>query len=162
MGRQGAHNIGVTPGNGQTYTFPNQTGTVQLANLTNGVGSGPSSSPTQTQTITHNLGRAPSVIRIFAVGRFNGNGSASVYSSSWGSYTASGNACAQLTPITVSTASTNPISTTSYAVIGGDGSGNVATGVIQNVTSTQFDIAWTFTAGAGDLSTNVKYMWEAQ
>lgn len=49
------------------------------------------------------------------------------------------------------------LSSTTFAILLATGGGNYISGVIQNVTSTSFDIAWTETG----VATAQVYMWEA-
>ena len=123
------------------------------ATQTSGVSAGPGGN--ETQTITHGLGRIPSRIRITAFGEFTANASARIYSSSVGTYNASGNRCLYIDGLTTTH---GPTTSTTFAVFLdiNDGSA-VATGVIQNVTSTSFDIVWTAPGSMADGS----FMWEA-
>jgi len=130
-----------------------------LSIKTAGVSTGPASSTTQ--TVTHSLGRVPTLVRIVGYGALIGSGSSQGGGSSAGSYTSSGNRCVYATAATQ--AGNNTISTsTSYAVhLSGLTAVTTevnATGVIQNVTSTSFDIAWTASA---DCSSATAFTWEA-
>lgn len=121
---------------------------------TSGVSAGPASS--STQTISHGLGRVPTVIRVQGIG--STNTSAGYHGNSVGTYTSSGNRCIY---IQANSSSKDPASTTSFAIRlssnGAGTEGNVTTGLIQNVTSTSFDIVWT---SAGSV-TNTVFLWEA-
>lgn len=119
-----------------------------------GVGTGPSTS--STQTITHNLGRTPVVIRIKGLGEFTAGGIGTSYSTSFGTYNATGNRCIYQTGTTTSR---DPLTSTTFAIfLDTDNGGTTATGVIQNVTSTTFDIVWT---ASGTLTTSAAFIWEA-
>lgn len=120
-----------------------------------GVGAPPATSTTQ--TVTHGLGTIPSVIRINAVGDMLQSGVSNANSVSMGTYTSSGNRCVYCVPGAPSAGATS----TTFAVYVGSatGSSNIdhyATGVINNVTATDFDIVWTVSADSTDLN----YMWE--
>jgi hypothetical protein len=120
---------------------------------TSGVSTGPTASGTQ--TVTHGLGRIPTVVRIYGIGGSNGLGSAG---NSIGTYTSSGNRCLYIAASNTTRASTT--STTFSVRLSTNAAGSettVATGVIQNVTTTSFDIVWT---AAGDISAN-SFLWEA-
>lgn len=116
-------------------------------------GTGAPTSTSTTQTVTHGLGRIPQTITIYGFGQ--GNGATNNYGTSFGTYNSSGNKCIN------QRASSPPTSTSSYAVFVErvTASFEQATGVIQNVTSTTFDIVWTVTA---DLSTITTYLWTTQ
>lgn len=124
---------------------------------TAGVGATPTAS--QTDTVTHGLGRVPTIIRVFAGGTFTNNTSAVPTTFSHGIYCSSGNFCIyqRYDPTTITTAEPMATSNT-YALRADTGVGNFVTGVIQNVGATTFDIAWTETGTA----TAQVYMWEAQ
>lgn len=156
MVRQGAHNIGVMPGNGQTYTFPNQSGMVQLDNATAGVANCPTAS--QIDTITHGLGRVPTKIRIYGGGRFVSNGSATPSTFSMGIWCSSGNRCVYQPHNSTITTTQISLSSSVFAVFISYDGGATISGVIQNVTSTSFDIAWTETGAVSA----TPYMWEAE
>lgn len=98
-----------------------------------------------TQTITHGLGQTPTVIKISAFGAVSAGFSGSV---SQGIYTPAGNSCAYIAGVDGVSANSN-----SFGVFCIDRSSSTpttgSTGVIQNVTSTSFDIVWTVLSGAG-------------
>lgn len=118
-----------------------------------GVSTGPSSS--STQTITHTLGRTPIVIRLQGIGGFAAAGAARIFSVSHGTYNATGNRCVYMGSATTSH---DPSTSTTYAIRleTADGAAS-ATGVVQNVTSTSFDIVWT----AGGSCAVCQFIWEA-
>jgi len=121
---------------------------------TSGVSAGPASS--STQTITHGLGRTPTIIRLHSLGTNSSTNGTPGFSH--GVYDASGNRCiyleAQAGMETVVSDTTNAIHISYY--IGG---GNDADGIVQNITATTFDIVWTAT---GSITTNAYFLWEAQ
>ena len=123
---------------------------------TSGVGASPTSS--STQTITHNLGRVPKTIRIYGYGTFTSNAAATATTSSMGVYTSSGNTCVYQQYGAAITTTQAGLSSTAFSILLATGGGNYISGVIQNVTSTQFDISWTETG----TSTAQVFMWEAQ
>lgn len=124
---------------------------------TSGVSAGPSTS--STQTITHSLGRTPIVIRIFGIGSIVSSTSQAQSSFSDGEWNSSGNTVVYIP------GSNNqnqiPVTSTSFAIFMDKNSGTAGTaqGVIQNVTSTSFDIVWTV---SGTPSTFTDFRWEAQ
>lgn len=124
---------------------------------TSGVSAGPASSGTQ--TITHGLGKTPTIIRISGYG--NAEGASTHGGMSTGLFNSTGNrSVSMLAAVTTSGVGTS----TSYAVrlssSNSTGGGDVsATGIINNVTSTTFDIVWT---NSGDCSTRTGFVWEAQ
>lgn len=118
---------------------------------TSGVSAGPASS--STQTITHGLGRTPTIIRLHGIGyQATGEGSPQ----SHGTYNTTGNRCVYM-PQTV--LNSTPLSSTSYAVTLYGSSDATCTGVVQNITSTTFDIVWTASAS---VAASTVFMWEAQ
>ena len=131
--------------------------TLLVATATSGVGATPSAS--QTDTVSHGLGRAPVVIRIYGMSSFTNNNSAVPTTSSIGTYTSSGNrAIFQPFDATTITAAEPAATSTAFSIRVDTGVGNFVTGVIQNVTATDFDIVWTETGTA----TAQVYLWEAQ
>lgn len=130
-----------------------------LTTKTSGVSAGPASS--STQTITHGLGRVPTVIRVTGYGSMVGSGSSMTGGSTSGTYTSSGNRCVYITASIQAGANTLGTSTT-YAVYLSALSSSVqedhASGVIQNVTSTTFDIVWTVSSTVSALAS---FIWEA-
>lgn len=127
-------------------------GIVGLAIKASGVGSAPATSITQ--QITHTLGRIPTVIRLDAFGGFTSSASSNQGGGSHGTYTSSGNRCIYLA---AGAGTLSAITSTSFAIyVTYDGT-LTASGVIQNLTSTTFDIVWTVSADASAL----KFMWEA-
>lgn len=116
---------------------------------TSGVSVGPASS--STQTITHGLGRTPTIIRLDGVGQQQ-SGTGSPHSH--GVYDTSGNRCVYM-PGTGE--NTTPLSSTTFAISLYD-SDATATGIVGNLTSTTFDIVWTTSANAN----LTVFLWEAQ
>ena len=121
---------------------------------TSGVAASPTASGTV--TVTHNLGRTPNTIRIKSISSFTSNAAATPVPFSEGTWNSTGNRCLYM----VINGTTTQVSQTStvFSIIMVTSAGNQITGVIQNVTSTQFDIVFsetgTHTAG--------NYIWEAQ
>lgn len=124
-----------------------------LTNLTmkstSNVSNGPSSSTTQ--TITHNLGKTPKIVRLTGYCPQAGGVSTGLYDDS-------GNRAVNRTVIggTITVESSNSYAIKLYDDQATDG---ISTGVVGNLTSTQFDIVWTVTQG--DTST-CKFIWEAE
>jgi len=117
-----------------------------------GVSAGPASS--STQTITHGLGRTPTIIRLTGYGK--GSGGTSNEGLSTGTYNATGNRCVYKdvgVNVAISTSTT-------FAIELSNSSAN-AQGVVGNVGATTFDIVWT---ASGDLSggSECNFIWEAQ
>lgn len=109
-----------------------------------------------TTTVTHGLGRVPSTIRIKSISSFTSNAAATPVPFSYGIWNSSGNRCLYM----VINGTTTQVSQTSsvFSIIMVTSAGNQITGVIQNVTSTGFDIVWTETG----THTAGNYLWEAQ
>lgn len=109
-----------------------------------------------TQTITHNLGRTPTIIRIYSISSFTSNAAATPVPFSNGIWNSSGNRCVYM----VINGTTTQVSQTStvFSIIMVTSAGNNITGVIGNVTPTSFDIVWTETG----THTAGNYLWEAQ
>ena len=130
-----------------------------LASSRSGVSAGPASS--STQTITHNLGRIPSIIRLHSIGSWTtGSGSAMTAGGSHGTYNATGNRCVYLAAggtTGISNTSTTFAVRCTRATSGSGAESDSATGVVQNVTATTFDIVWTV---SGDTS-QANFVWEA-
>jgi len=127
---------------------------------TSGVSAGPASS--STQTVTHLLGFTPKVIRVTGYGRLAGSSVSQGGGSTTGTYTSSGNRCVYNTAAIGSGNSTVATSTTFaiyLSVLTTDFDEDHASGVIQNVTSTAFDIVWTLTGS--DISSLSAFIWEA-
>lgn len=141
---------------GVTTTLPAVAGTVMLNTSTSGVGTSPTSS--STQTITHNLGRVPTIIRIYGYGTFTANAAATATTSSMGVFNSSGNFCVYQRYGAAITTTQAGLTSNTFCILLATGGGNFISGVIQNVTSTQFDISWTETGTA----TAQPYLWEAQ
>jgi len=121
-------------------------------------GAGASPSATQTDTVTHGLGRVPTIIRIYGMSQFTSNASAVPTPFSIGIWDDSGNRCITQTYNTAAITTTQAASTsTTYAINIQTGANSFVTGVIQNVGATSFDIAWTET---GTSAAKV-FMWEA-
>ena len=141
------------------FTSPTFTGTpVVPGYLVNTTTSGVATTPTSssTTTVTHNLGRVPTTIRIKAISSFTSNAAATPVPFSEGTYNSTGNRCLYM----VINGTTTQVSQTStvFSVIMVTSAGNNITGVIGNVTSTTFDIVWTETG----THTAGNYFWEAQ
>jgi hypothetical protein len=141
----------ITPGTNLTMS----TTTLNAQSVsTSGVGASPTSS--STQTITHSLGFIPKIIRIYGIGAFVNNASATPTPFSMGIWNSSGNRCVYMT--TAGTSAQASQTSTTFSIFVATSSGNTCSGVIGNVTSTQFDIVWTETGTAAAQS----YMWEAE
>lgn len=123
---------------------------------TAGVGTSPTAS--STVTITHNLGRVPTIIRIYGYGTFTANAAATATTSSMGVFNSSGNFCVYQRYGAAITTTQAGLTSNTFCILLATGGGSFISGVIQNVTSTQFDIAWTETGTA----TAQPYLWEAQ
>jgi hypothetical protein len=131
--------------------------TILTNTTTAGVGTSPVAS--QTDSVTHSLGRNPTIIRIYGIGSFINNGSAVPTTHSIGIWCSSGNrAVFQPYDATTITAAEPGATSTAFAIRLDTGVGNFIRGVIQNVGATTFDIVWTETGTA----TAQVYMWEAQ
>jgi hypothetical protein len=142
---------------GQTYTFPAVTSTLLPNNATSGVAATPTASGTT--TVTHNLGRIPTIIRIYGLGGFTNNNSGVPQAQSTGLWTSSGNTCLfQRYDATAVTGAEPSETSTAFAIFVATSNGNFISGVIQNVTSTGFDIVWTETG----TSAAQNFLWEAQ
>jgi len=141
---------------GNTITFPAVAATLLPNTSTSDIGSSPTAS--STTTITHNLGRVPTIIRIYGYGTFTSNAAATATTSSIGTFTSSGNRCVYQRYGAAITTTQAGLSSNAFAILLATGGGNYISGVIQNVTSTQFDIVWTETGTA----TAQVYLWEAQ
>jgi hypothetical protein len=122
---------------------------------TSNVGTTPTSS--STTTISHGLGRVPTIIRIYSGGGFTSNAAATPTTYSIGTYTSvSGNHCIYQGINGTTTIAAASSSTFSIYMI--TSAGNLISGVIGNVTATDFDIVWTETG----THTRGVYMWECQ
>lgn len=139
---------------GNTITFPVVASTLLPNTTTSGVAATPTASGTV--TVTHNLGRVPTIIRIYSISSFTSNAAATPVPFSMGTWNSTGNRCLYMT----SNGTTTQVSQTSsvFAVFLATSAGNNISGVIQNVTSTGFDIVFTETG----THTNGNYLWEAQ
>lgn len=130
----------------------------QFTSSRSGVSAGPTTS--STQTITHSLGRTPIIIRLHGIGYMDVFGSAATPGFSHGTYNATGNRCLYLAAGQFSV-SMDGLTSTSFAVRLATAVTGVetivATGVVQNLTSTTFDIVWTASSNAS----NTSFMWEA-
>lgn len=135
------------------------------AKSTSGVSAGAATS--STQTITHGLGKTPSIIRLFSAGYMTGGVLSGNPGVSYGTYNSTGNRCVYITATwgsgsnsggssAPSQSTTNAIYLTEF-----DGSSSVksAAGVVGNLTSTTFDIVWTL---SGATLANSQFIWEAQ
>lgn len=131
---------------------------------TSGVSAGPTASATQ--TITHNLGRPPTIIRIKGISRAVGGSVFGLPGISWGTWNGTGNRCVYIASVsgsgTGSGSSQDPSTSTSFAVRVDDGTfgGTNSTGVVGNVNSTTFDIVWTDSTAT--TLVNTQFLWETQ
>ena len=123
---------------------------------TSGVGTTPTA--TQTDTVTHGLGRTPVKIRIYGAAQFTSNASATPTPFSIGTWTSSGNRCIYQPIGGTITTSANAATSTTFAIRIDVAAGSRVEGVIQNVGATTFDISWTET---GTAVARV-YLWEAE
>lgn len=123
-------------------------------NLTSKSGTSAGPSASGTQQITHGLGRTPKIIRIYGVGNFN-TGEAC---DSKGVYNSSGNHCIYISSSQGSNRSPAADNSNCIALSTGN-TPTVATGLINNVGATTFDIVWT---AAGDVSATTYFLWEAE
>ncbi len=139
-----------------TITLPSATGTLALAGATSGVDN--TFNANGTQTITHGLGRTPVIIRIDGTGAFVANAAATPTPYSKGIWSSSGNASVYIRHNATLTTAQAGLSSTAFAIFSSTSAGNFITGVIQNVTSTTFDIVWTETG----TSIVYPFLWEAQ
>jgi hypothetical protein len=121
---------------------------------TSGVAASPTASGTQ--TITHGLGRVPTIIRIYGIGAFVNSTSATPTPFSMGTFNSSGNRCVYMTS-NGTTAQASQTSTV-FAVFLATSAGNTVSGVVGNLTSTSFDIVWTEVG----TSAAQNFLWEAQ
>ena len=123
-----------------------------------GVGTSPIA--TQTDTVTHNLGRIPVIIRIYGMSQFTSNAAATPTPTSIGVWTLDdGNRCITQTYNTAAITTTQNANTSSvYSINIQTAANSFVTGVIQNVNATTFQIAWTETGTA----VAKVYMWEVQ
>lgn len=127
---------------------------VPIIKATSGVGNTPTSS--STVTVTHGLGRTPSIIRISAKSGFTSNAAATPTTSSEGCWDSSGNRC--IYQGINGTTTIAAASSTTFAVFMDTSVGNNISGIIQNVGATTFDIVFTETG----THTRGVYMWQAQ
>jgi hypothetical protein len=139
---------------GTTITLPAVTSTLLPNTTTSGVAA--SATASGTTTVTHNLGRIPTTIRIYSISSFTSNAAATPVPFSMGTWNSTGNRCIYMT----SNGTTTQVSQTStvFAVFLATSAGNNISGVIGNVTSTGFDIVWT----ESGTHTNGNFLWEAQ
>lgn len=127
----------------------------KLANTTtSGVAATPTASGTT--TVTHNLGRVPTTIRIYSMSSFTANAAAVPVPCSIGTWNSTGNRCLYM--VINGTSSQVSQTSTTFSIILVTSAGNQITGIIGNVTSTSFDIVWTETG----THTAGNYLWEAQ
>lgn len=123
---------------------------------TSGVGTSPTAS--QTDQITHNLGRIPTIIRIYGMSNFVANNSALPPVHSIGIWNSTGNRSVYQPYDAATISAAEPAATsTTFAIRLDTGVGNFITGIIQNVGATTFDIAWTETG----THTAQSFLWEA-
>lgn len=141
-------------GTATVITLPNVTSTLLPNTTTSGVAA--TATASGTQTVTHNLGRIPTTIRIYSISSFTSNAAATPVPFSMGVFNSSGNRCVYMV-INGTTTQVSQTSTT-FSIIMVTSAGNQITGVIQNLTSTGFDIVWTETG----THTAGNFVWEAQ
>ena len=123
---------------------------------TAGVATSPIAS--QTDQITHGLGIAPLIIRLTGVSNFTSNNSSTATTFSKGTWSSSGNRCIyQPYGGAITTTAASAVSSV-FSIILYTAAGIFISGVVQNVTSTTFDIVWTETG----ISIARNYMWECQ
>jgi hypothetical protein len=127
---------------------------IGTASSSSGVSAGPSAS--STQTITHSLGKFPSIIRLAAFGDVSS--STANYSSSHGTYNSSGNKCTYIAGSVGGVVSSQSSSTFAIYIDKSSVTTGNATGIVGNLTDTTFDIVWTVTSSVA----NCNFMWEAQ
>jgi hypothetical protein len=133
-----------------------QLSTYLLSTITSTAGVASSPSASGTVTITHGLGRTPTIIRTHAKSGFTSNAAATPTTSCDGIWNSSGNRCIYQsvngTTTTVATLST------AFSIFMDTAVSNTISGVIQNVGATTFDIVFT------EVGTHTRgvYMWEAQ
>lgn len=136
---------------GTNFVLQNPTANALSVISSSSTSAGPSGSGTQ--TITHGLGRTPQTIRITGIGQ-SSSGSVNV-PMSFGTYNSTGNN-------SVYFLTSAPAVSSVYAVylsnVSGVSNGD-ASGIIQNVTSTSFDIVWTLSGGT---TANSNFLWEAE
>lgn len=139
---------------GTTITMPAVSSTLLPNTTTSGVAA--SATASGTTTVTHNLGRVPTTIRIYSISSFTSNAAATPVPFSIGTFNSTGNRCLYMT----SNGTTTQVSQTStvFSIFLATSAGNNISGVIQNVTSTGFDIVWTETG----THTAGNFLWEAQ
>lgn len=148
---------GFVKTSGSDGTLSVDTSTYLVNTSTAGVGTSPTA--TQTDTVTHSLGRTPVIIRIYGMSQFTSNAAATPTPVSTGIWCSSGNRCIYQAYNTAAITTTqNAATSTTFAVNIQTGANSFVTGVIQNVGATTFDIAWTETGTA----VAKVYMWEAQ
>ncbi len=124
---------------------------------TSGVGTSPTAS--QTDSVTHGLGRTPTIIRIYGIGTFTSSASATPTTMSIGIWNSSGNRSIYQAYNTAAITTTQASATsTTFAINLQTGANSFISGVIQNVGATTFDIVWTETG----TSSAQKYLWEAE
>lgn len=109
---------------------------------------GVSSSSSGTVTITHGLGRTPTIIRIKGMGA-DPNSNTQNVSISMGSYSGGSQSCIYWQVGTTGNGG-GTFSTSAFSVMlqSASATGNYQSGVIGNITSTGFDVVWT-TVGTG-------------
>lgn len=147
-------------GTNKKVTIANVLALVTPAGVSSTTGVSTSPTATQTDTITHSLGRTPIKIRIYGIGTFTSNNSATPTTMCIGIWTlVSGNRCIfqAYNTAAITTTQASAVSST-FSIRLDTSANNFITGIIQNVTSTSFDIAWTETGTA--LAQN--FMWEAE
>lgn len=161
-GLLGATNVAVTDeAYGSTWNgsvnVPTKNAIFDMMNSTTGVNTSPTANGTT--TITHGLGRIPTIIRIYGIGTFTSNAAATPTTISIGTYSSSGNRCVYQAYNTAAITTTQAAATSStFSINLQTGANSFITGVIGNVGATTFDIVWTETGTASAQS----YMWEAE
>jgi len=148
----------------ETWAVPGTSGNTLKSDGTNWIsgvnsrsGVAATATTTTTTTVTHNVSRIPTTIRLYGIGTFTASTSATPTPVSMGVYTAAGGqTCIYMT--SAGTTTQAPQSSTTFTIFVATSSGNTIQGVVQNVTSTTFDIAWT---KVGTPTAQV-YLWEAE
>lgn len=156
----GELDLGNTGGTNHVLKQSSAGGTVTSGLVDALVTTGVTTSPTatQTDTITHGLGKTPTVIRLYGIGTFTSSSSATPTTSCIGVWSSSGNRCIYqgYNTAAITTTQASAVSST-FSIRLDTGANSFITGIVQNVGATTFQIAWTET---GTTSAQ-NYMWEA-
>lgn len=129
---------------------------LQAVNTTAGVGNAPATS--STQTITHNLGRTPKIIRIYGHGGSVGSTIGQPALVSYGIFNSSGNFSIYDISVDGGPSGTNPVKSSTVCINLMEKNQNTGSAIINNVGATTFDLVWTVSA----TMVNAVYMWEAE